>query len=88
MKTVEIEIFGRKYYIKSSDPEDVLKKAKYLNEELEKLNERFNTVDYNKLFVLYMLMLLERTETEQLRNDELSEELMQVEELLNNLNED
>ena len=88
MKTVEIEIFGRKYYIKSDDPEDVLQKAEILNKDLEELNERFNTVDYNKLFVLYMLILLERNETEQLQNKNLSKELKQVEDLLNNLNED
>jgi cell division protein ZapA (FtsZ GTPase activity inhibitor) len=88
MKTVEIEIFGKKYYIKTNEPEEVLEKTKIINEQLEKLNERFNTVDYNKLFVLYMLILFDKYDIEKQRNKKMSEELKQVEELLNKLNED
>lgn len=88
MKTVEIEIFGKKYYLKSNEPEKVMQKATILNTKLEELNEKFNTVDYTKLFVLYMLILLDELEFSEQKNLELNQKLQQVEELLNNLNEE
>lgn len=88
MKTVEIEIFGKKYYIKTNEPEEVLKKSQIINAQLEDLNQKFNTVDYNKLFVLYMLILHDRLDTEQKLNIELKQKFGQVENLLNDLNED
>ena len=88
MKTVEIEIFGKKYYIKSNEPEEVLKKSGLINSQLEELNEKFNTVDYNKLFVLYMLILHDRLESEQKVSDELKRKLQQLDTLLNEVSED
>ncbi len=88
MKTVEIEIFGKKYYIKTNEPEEVLKKSQIINAQLEDLNQKFNTVDYNKLFVLYMLILHDRLDTEQKLNIDLKQKFGQVENLLNDLNED
>jgi len=88
MKTVEIEIFGKKYFIKSNDVDDVIEKARYLNEQLESLNEKFNTVDQSKLFVLYMLILLDEFTVEKQKNEKLSAELKKLNDLLNGLNVD
>ena len=88
MKTVDIEIFGKKYYIKTNEPDKVLQKANILNKKLEELNEKFNTVDYNKLFVLYMLILLDEMDDMEHKNQKLCQKLKQVEDLLNALNED
>lgn len=88
MKTVDIEIFGKKYYIKTNEPDKVLQKANILNNKLEELNEKFNTVDYNKLFVLYMLILLDELDDMEHKNQKLCQKLKQVEDLLNALNED
>ena len=88
MKTVEIEIFGKKYYIKSNEPDKVHQKANILNDNLQELNEKFNTVDYTKLFVLYMLILLDKLDDIELKNKELCQKLKQVEDLLTDLNED
>jgi len=86
MKTVEIEILGKIYYLKSNDPDNLLEKSKFLNEKLEELNEKFNTVDQNKLFVLYLLILLEEISDVHIQNEKLSNELKQVEDLLKNIN--
>jgi len=83
MKAIEIEILGRKYYFKSDDPERLKETARHLESQLEELNERFNTVDQNKLFVLYSLMLLEKYIAEIDNNKKLSEELEQIKNLLN-----
>jgi len=88
MKTVEIEILGKIYYLKSNDPDNLQEKAKFLNKNLEELNEKYNTVDQNKLFVLYLLILLEKYSDVQDRNEKLSAELKQVEDLLKNFSGD
>ena len=88
MKTVEIEILGKTYYIKSSDPEELLEKAKYLNEQLEELNEKFNTVDQSKLFVLYLLILFDKYTAEFEKNKKLSTDLKLVEDLLKDISVD
>ena len=88
MKTVEIEILGKIYYLKSNDPDNLQDKAKFLNKNLDELNEKYNTVDQNKLFVLYLLILLEKYLDVQDRNEKLSAELKQVEDLLKNISED
>jgi len=88
MKTVEFEILGKKYYLKSSDPELTQKRAQELNLQLEELNEKFNTVDQNKLFVLYMLMLLEKYSDELQKSEKLEADLKQLEVILNNISVD
>jgi cell division protein ZapA (FtsZ GTPase activity inhibitor) len=60
MKSIEIELLGRKYFFRSDDPEKLQETAKHLESQLEELNSRFNTVDQNKLFVLYALMITEK----------------------------
>ena len=72
MKPVEILLLGKKYYFKSDDPEGLLETAKYLEEQLEELNKRFNTVYQTKLFAMYALMITEKFFTEKENNKKLN----------------
>ncbi len=85
MKTVEIEILGRKYFLKSDSPSELLQQAEYLDKQLGKLNDKFNTVDQNKLFVLYCLLLIEENLTLTEENKKNREELQRIKELVQNL---
>lgn len=85
MKPVEIVLLGRKYFFKSDNPEELQSTAKYLNQQLLQLNERFNTVDQTKLFAMYSLMITEKYFTEKENNKKLNHELEQINKLLNNL---
>lgn len=85
MKTVEVEILGRKYYLKCDRPEQIHHQAEELNNALAELNAKFNTVDQLKLFVLFTLTLLEKYENEQAINRKLSEEFKQLNKLLGNI---
>ena len=58
--------------------------AKYLESQLEELNSRFNTVDQNKLFVLYALMITEKYLSTTENNKELNKEFEQITNMLNN----
>lgn len=82
MKTVEIEILGRKYFFKSDSPAQLQKRAEYLDKQLESLNDRFNTVDQNKLFVFYCLLLIEENSKLVEENKKSNTELQCINELL------
>lgn len=85
MKSIEIKILGRTYYFRSDEPEKLIETAEYVENQLEKLNERFNTVDQNKLLVLYALSMTEKylSEIDDYKN--LSEKLDQINNLLDNI---
>lgn len=83
MKSVEIELLGRKYFFKSDNPEQLKITAKYLDEQLTQLNERFNTVDQLKLFAMYSLMITEKYFTEKENSKKLNGDFEQLSKLLN-----
>ena len=84
MKSIEIELLGRKYFFRSDNPEKLQETARYLESQLEELNSRFNTVDQNKLFVLYALMITEKYLSTSENNKELNKEFEQITNMLNN----
>lgn len=86
MKSIEIELLGRKYFFRSDDTEKLQETAKYLESQLEELNSRFNTVDQNKLFVLYALMITEKYLGIIENNKELNKEFEQITNMLDNQN--
>jgi cell division protein ZapA (FtsZ GTPase activity inhibitor) len=87
MKPVEIQLLGKKYYFKSDDPDGLLETSKYLEQQLEELNKRFNTVDQLKLFAMYSLMITEKFFTEKENNKKLNSEIEQINKLLSGLSE-
>lgn len=85
MQSVEIKILGRKFYFKSDEPEKLKKYAKYINSQLETLNQRFNTVDQAKLYVLLSMMLTEKYFQALENNQTLKKEIKNLDELLNKI---
>ena len=82
MNSVEIEILGKKYFFKTENPEKLKKTATYLKEQLEKMNEEYNTVDQHKLFVLYALRLTEQYFENENVNEKLTVELDNIAKLM------
>ncbi|MCF7794269.1 MAG: cell division protein ZapA [Candidatus Cloacimonetes bacterium] len=85
MKSVEVELLGKKYFFKSDNPEQLQKTAKYLEEQLDKLNDRFNTVDQMKLYVMYSLMMTQKYFTEKEKYKKLIDEFEQASKRLEGL---
>ena len=85
MKSIEIKILGRTYYFRSDEPEKLNKTAEYVENQLEKLNERFNTVDQNKLLVLYAISITEKYLSEIDEHNNLSEKFEQINDLLDKI---
>jgi len=85
MKSIEIKILGRTYYFRSDEPEKLIETAEYVENQLEKLNERFNTVDQNKLLVLYAISITEKYLSEIDEHNNLSEKFEQINDLLDKI---
>lgn len=85
MKSIEVEILGKKYYFKTDNPVKLREHAEYLDSQLEELYEKFNTIDQNKLYVLYSLMLTEKYLAEVEKNKILSQSSKKIDHLLDEL---
>lgn len=59
MQSVEIEIYGKKYYLKSDEPEVIQKCAKFLDKYITEVNKSLNILDSSKLFLFSALLLSE-----------------------------
>jgi len=85
MNSIEIKILGKTYYFRSDDPEKLKETAAYVEDQLEKLNERFNTVDQSKLLVLYAISITEKYSSEIDNHTNLSKKFEQLNELLDEI---
>ncbi|HPR16869.1 MAG TPA: cell division protein ZapA [Candidatus Cloacimonadota bacterium] len=85
MKSVEVVLLGKKYFFRSDEPEKLQKTAKYLEEQLKELNERFNTVDQMKLYVMYSLIITQKYFTEKEKNKKLDDESELINRLLSDV---
>lgn len=85
MKSVEVEILGKKYVFKSDDPERLQKCADYLKTEMDEFSKKYSTINQNKLFVLYSLMLTEKLFDEIDKNADLAKKIEQINSLLKHI---
>lgn len=81
-KPVEIEILGKKYFIRSDSKEKLDRYVEYLQNQLTELNDKFNTVDQLKLFLLYSLNITEKFFIEKDKCENLSKEIEKLKEIL------
>ncbi len=85
MRSIEVEILGKKYYLKSDNPDKLKDHVNYLVSQLEELNKKYNTIDQNKLFVLYSLTMTEMYFNEIEKNKRYENEKEQIDSLLNQI---
>ncbi len=85
MRSIEVEILGKKYYLKSDNPDKLKDYVNYLVSQLEKLDKKYNTIDQNKLFVLYSLKMTEMYFNEIEKNKRFENEKEQIDSLLNQI---
>lgn len=55
MKSVEVEIFGRRFRLRSDDTNATLSIAEEINSELNQLRELYENLDFTKLLLLLAL---------------------------------
>ncbi|NLW18281.1 MAG: cell division protein ZapA [Candidatus Cloacimonetes bacterium] len=88
MKSVDVEIFGRKFHLRTDQPEELQSVAKKIDEELRQLSDLYENLDFSKLLLL--LLLKKHSEIKSLQsNSALSEkELERLNQLVGNIVED
>ena len=60
MQSVEVEIFGRRFRLKSDNPERTTRVADEINRQIEELNSTFDNLDFTKLLLLICLQQQEQ----------------------------
>lgn len=82
MKSVEVEIFGRRFRLRSDEPEATIRVAEAINAQLSELRELYETLDFTKLLLLLSLQQQEEIASLSHRNQELSSDLERMNQMV------
>ncbi len=82
MKSVEVDIFGRRFRLRSDDPEATLAISEAINRQLEELREQYENLDFTKLLLLLSLQQQEKITSLSDRNQELSTDLERMNQMM------
>lgn len=82
MKMVEVEIFGRRFRLRSDDTEATQAIADSINAQLAELHELYENLDFTKLLLLLSLKQQESVSSLETRNSELIKELDRVNQMV------
>ncbi|MBW6513914.1 MAG: cell division protein ZapA [Candidatus Syntrophosphaera sp.] len=75
MKSVEVEIFGRRFRLRSDNPKETQAVAGAIDSELNQLRELYENLDFTKLLLLLALKKQDEISSLQTRTSELEKEL-------------
>lgn len=75
MQSVEVDIFGRRFRLKSDNPDRTRRVADEINAQISELNSTFDDLDFTKLLLLICLQQEERIVALGEENKSLSTEL-------------
>lgn len=78
MRSVEVEIFGRKFRLRTDDAERTIEVVNAINTQLRELDELYETLDFSKLLLLLAFRLQEKIIDLNSQNNTLSTELEQM----------
>ncbi|MDI3503244.1 MAG: hypothetical protein PWP64_180 [Candidatus Cloacimonadota bacterium] len=82
MKSVEVEIFGRLFRLRSDDPTRTKKIAADLSDQLTELYETYEHLDFPRLLLLACFQREEQLQKALEENQELKSELNRVNQML------
>lgn len=82
IQPVEVEIFGRKFRLRSDNPQDAMDIANTINQELHQLSDLYDNLDFTKLLLLITLKKQDEIKSLTLRNDNLEIELERLNQMV------
>lgn len=85
MQAVEVEIFGRRFRLRSDDPERTTKVAEALNEQIAELSKQYDNLDFTKLLLLICLQQQEQVLVLEDKNTELGSELERLNQMISKI---
>ncbi|HNW24299.1 MAG TPA: cell division protein ZapA [Candidatus Cloacimonas sp.] len=75
MESVEVEIFGRRFRLRSDDPERTKRVADEINNQIDALSKHYDNLDFTKLLLLICMQQQEEVLTLGDKNRALNSEL-------------
>ncbi len=85
MNSIEVEIFGRIFRLRSQDPALTMQIAAELNRQINELKEKYDNLDFTKLLLLIALQQQEQVQQLQVRNKELSTDLERMNQMISKI---
>jgi len=85
MNSIEVEIFGRIFRLRSQDPALTMQIATELNRQINELKEKYDNLDFTKLLLLIALQQQEQVQQLQVRNKELSTDLERMNQMISKI---
>ena len=82
MQSVEVEIFGRRFRLRSDDPERTKQIANEINDQIDALSKHYDNLDFTKLLLLICLQQQDEVLTLDAKNRALSSELERLNQML------
>ena len=82
MKSVEVEIFGRRFRLRSDNPEATLSFANAIDTELNELRELYENLDFTKLLLLVTLKKQDEINSLTIRNLDLEKDLDRLNQMM------
>ncbi|PKN72077.1 MAG: cell division protein ZapA [Candidatus Cloacimonetes bacterium HGW-Cloacimonetes-3] len=82
MQSVEVEIFGRRFRLRSDDPLRTKRVADEINRQIGELTENYDNLDFTKLLLLICLQQQEQVLLLSDKNIELSSDLERMNQMI------
>ncbi|MDP2173715.1 MAG: cell division protein ZapA [Candidatus Cloacimonadaceae bacterium] len=82
MKSVEVDIFGRRFRLRSLDPDETLQIASEIDKQLNELKDLYEQLDFTKLLLLLALQQQEKVLNLGRKNQELSADLERMNQMI------
>lgn len=85
MKSVEVEIYGRKFHLRSDNLKETQAVAAAVDAELEQLREQYENLDFTKLLLLLLLKKQNEIGSLKQRSAEMEKELERLNQMVSNI---
>jgi cell division protein ZapA (FtsZ GTPase activity inhibitor) len=82
MQSVEVEIFGRRFRLRSDNPDRTRRIADEINRQINELIENYDSLDFTKLLLLICLQQQEQVFVLHDKNIELSADLERLNQMI------
>jgi len=85
MQSVEVEIFGRRFRLRSDNEERTRKVADEINRQIMELSEHYDNLDFTRLLLLICLQQQEQNLVLGDKNTELGSELERLNQMISKI---
>ena len=85
MKSVEVEIFGRRFKLRTDNQKEIPAVAGAIDAELNQLREQYENLDFPKLLLLLLLKKQDEISSLNKRSTDLEKELERLNQMVGNI---